>query len=69
MKIKSNEELFNEWQRLSLRLLHVRSIVQNDIESSPEEVKEWMDGARELKEDLTTLIQKTETYCLSGNVK
>lgn len=67
MKIKSNEELFNEWQRLSLRLLHVRSIVQNDIESSPEEVREWMDGARELKEDLAALIQKTETYCMGGD--
>lgn len=43
MKVVSNKDLFDRWQRLSnvMRFDHLSSIVQNDMDISDESFKEW----------------------------
>ena len=41
MKIKSNEDLFNEIYHYAARVTHMAGLIQNDVEITQEEYNEW----------------------------
>ena len=41
IKVKTNEELFNQWQKVGRIITNLASIVQNDMEIEAEELAEW----------------------------
>ena len=60
--IKSNEELFNRWKEATYVLRNLSSIVQNDIEITEQEWKEWLTNLELAKSALDTLGEDTITW-------
>lgn len=61
-KIKSSIRLFSAWEELTLRISMLRSIVQNDMETTDQEVSDWQDTALNLNNDVSDLISETVEY-------
>ncbi len=64
MKIKANEELFNSWINFSSRDL--AGIVQNDMEITEEQLREWDDRFEKRLFEFTRLRNKTVNYIRRG---
>lgn len=41
IKVKANEELFNQWRQIGHKITNLASIVQNDMEIEEKELAEW----------------------------
>jgi hypothetical protein len=62
MKIKGNKELFYEIYRFAARVTSMGAIVQNDIEMTPEEYKEWAIRGLKNIDDIKDWILRTGKY-------
>jgi len=58
VKIKSNEELFNDIYHLAAKTTSLASIVQNDTEITPEDYKEWALMGTQCINDIKLWMQK-----------
>jgi len=69
MKVKANEELFNKFEPLSFRLRDLRAIIQNDMEISWLEIKDWVCMIDKIKEEIDNLKLEVLIAILVGGQK
>lgn len=62
IKVKANEELFNQWQKAGRIITNLASIVQNDMEVEIEDMAEWEQLYIRSLEELKAVHQKTLDY-------
>ncbi len=70
IKIKSNEELFNKWNELGMKIQLLRGIVQNDMEITEEMLNEQfldiydknMKSLQSLRTETLNYIKKTNKF-------
>jgi len=57
--VKANEDLFEKWRSLGVKISNLSAIAQNDMEVTEEQVIEWAEYVKELLN--TLLILRNET--------
>jgi hypothetical protein len=62
MKVKGNQKLFDAWMTLCIQLTQESCIVQNDMEISEEDVKEWNNNVDFLLRTLSNLQEQILNY-------
>ena len=62
MKVKANENLFNEFEDLSLRIGEMKSIVQNDMEITEEDISDFSERMNEISTRIYDLTYKVVTH-------
>lgn len=68
-KVKSNKELFSKWTVLSAKIKCNGAIIQNDLNISADQIKEFKEYARVAQEELTNLVQETLQYIVRSDLK
>lgn len=73
IKVKANEELFNQWQKVGRVIGYMASIVQNDMEIKIEDIAEWeqlyihcLEGLREVHRRTLDHIHDNHKYFTPG---
>ena len=56
---ESDNVLFGEWLRLSSRIMRLAGLIQNDMEVSTADLKEFIESTSETRKDLTDLAKRT----------
>jgi hypothetical protein len=67
LKIKADEELFNEWKEKAERLVGCAGIVQNDMELDMTEWTKWLRKYTNLIKEIETLKVKTVSHIYKMN--
>lgn len=67
MKIKANGELFNEIYKYASRVTRLATIVQNDMEITPEEYQEWAKSGLLASNCIKEWMQKVAAHIRSNN--
>ena len=63
IKIKANEELFNEIKDVTYRLhIYLSTIIQNDMEISEDEFEEYVEKYNEMMDELELVTEKILNY-------
>lgn len=63
MMVRANENLFERWRELGSRIGNLASIVQNDIETTPGQMLEWLGHVDFSIDALMALRDATLCYC------
>ena len=67
IKIKADEELFNQWQKVGRIVANLASIVQNDMEIEAEELAEWHGSYYASVDELKEVFQETMAQLRANN--
>lgn len=67
MYIKANEELFNSWRHLGMKVSDCAAVVQNNIQLTQEEIDEFKEITTKINAEFQLLVAKTEYY-LNSNI-
>jgi hypothetical protein len=59
MFVKSNEQLFNRWKRYGASVTCCKSVIQNSMEISDQEFRDWLRTAYAAQDQLAALITDT----------
>jgi hypothetical protein len=59
MKVKADEDLFYRWKALNVQIDGIASIVQNDMEITEEEWKDWCNNTTKLIRNIRQLRFET----------
>ena len=61
-EMKVNSKLFNEWKRLGHRIGLLKSVAQNDMQVSQEDIDGWFEMADDLYDKFYALIESTANH-------
>lgn len=64
-EVKADEELFNEFSSISNHIRALRSVVQNDMEVTRDEVEEWNQLAQEIQDRLEKVRGRVIDHLMS----
>jgi hypothetical protein len=59
IKVEANKEIFDLWQSVSYGVRNLGSIVQNDMELTPEQYMQWVVHVSNTRTLFEALVKKT----------